>query len=58
MLWSCFSAAGTEGLIRVEEKLNAPNYRPFHRAHAPGPKFTSGLCLFIGLVSGGGYKRS
>ncbi len=27
MLWGCFSAAGTEGLIRVEEKLNAPNYR-------------------------------
>ncbi len=23
MLWSCFSAVGTEGLIRVEEKLNA-----------------------------------
>ncbi len=27
MLWSCFSAAGTEGLIRIEEKLNAPKYR-------------------------------
>ncbi len=27
MLWGCFSAAGTEGLIRVEEKLNAPKYR-------------------------------
>ncbi len=27
MLWGCFSAAGTEGLIRVEEKLNAPEYR-------------------------------
>ncbi len=26
MLWSCFSEAGTEGLIRVEEKLNAPKY--------------------------------
>ncbi len=26
MLWSCSSAAGTEGLIRVEEKLNAPKY--------------------------------
>ncbi len=26
MLWGCFSAAGTEGLIRVEEKLNAPKY--------------------------------
>ncbi len=26
MLWDCFSAAGTEGLIRVEEKLNAPKY--------------------------------
>ncbi len=26
MLWSCFSAAGTEGLVRVEEKLNAPKY--------------------------------
>ncbi len=27
MLWSCFSAAGTEGLVRVEEKLIAPKYR-------------------------------
>ncbi len=27
MLWGCFSAAGTEGLVRVEEKLNAPKYR-------------------------------
>ncbi len=27
MLWSCFSVAGTEGLVRVEEKLNAPKYR-------------------------------
>ncbi len=26
MLWGCFSAAGTEGLIRLEEKLNAPKY--------------------------------
>ncbi len=26
MLWSCFSEAGTEGLVRVEEKLNAPKY--------------------------------
>ncbi len=26
MLWGCFSAAGTEGLVRVEEKLNAPKY--------------------------------
>ncbi len=26
MLWGCFSAAGTEGLIKVEEKLNAPKY--------------------------------
>ncbi len=26
MLWSCFSAAGTEGLVKVEEKLNAPKY--------------------------------
>ncbi len=24
--WGCFSAAGTEGLVRVEEKLNAPKY--------------------------------
>ncbi len=23
-------------------------------AHAPGPKLTSGLCLYIGLVSGAG----
>ncbi len=27
MLWGCFSAEVTEGLIRVEEKLNAPKYR-------------------------------
>ncbi len=27
MLWSCFSAAGTEGHVRVEEKLNTPKYR-------------------------------
>ncbi len=27
MLWGCFSVAGTERLIRVEEKLNAPKYR-------------------------------
>ncbi len=27
MLWSCSSAAGTEGLVRVEEKLSAPKYR-------------------------------
>ncbi len=27
MLWRCFSAAGTKGLIWVEEKLNAPKYR-------------------------------
>ncbi len=26
MLWGCFSAAGTEGLMRVEEKLYAPKY--------------------------------
>ncbi len=26
MLWGCFSAAGTEGLIRIEEKLNEPKY--------------------------------
>ncbi len=26
MLWGCFSAAGTEGLVRVEEKINAPKY--------------------------------
>ncbi len=26
MLWGCFSAAGTEGLVRIEEKLNAPKY--------------------------------
>ncbi len=26
MLWGCFSAAGTEGLVRVEEKHNAPKY--------------------------------
>ncbi len=36
MLWGCFSAAGTEGLVRVEEKLNAPKYwnslnqQPYH----------------------------
>ncbi len=27
MLWGCFSGAGTERLTRIEEKLNAPNYR-------------------------------
>ncbi len=27
MLWGCFSAAGTEGLVRVEEKLSAQKYR-------------------------------
>ncbi len=27
MLWGCFSAAGIEGFIRIEEKLNAPKYR-------------------------------
>ncbi len=27
MLWDCFSAAGTERLISVEEKLNAQKYR-------------------------------
>ncbi len=27
MLWGCFSAAGTEGLVRVEEKHNALKYR-------------------------------
>ncbi len=26
MLWGCFSAAGTEGNVRVEEKVNAPKY--------------------------------
>ncbi len=26
MLWGCFSEAGTEGLIRVEEKLNTQKY--------------------------------
>ncbi len=26
MLWGCFSAAGTEGLVRLEEKLSAPKY--------------------------------
>ncbi len=26
MLWGCFSVAGTEGLIRIEEKLNAQTY--------------------------------
>ncbi len=26
MLWCCFSVTRTEGLIRVEEKLNAPKY--------------------------------
>ncbi len=27
MLWGSFSVAGTEGLVRVEENLNAPKYR-------------------------------
>ncbi len=26
------------------------SYRRFHRSHAPGPKVTSGLCLYIGLL--------
>ncbi len=26
MLWGCFSVSGTAGLVRLEEKLNAPNY--------------------------------
>ncbi len=26
MLWGWFSAAGTEGLVRIEKKLNAPKY--------------------------------
>ncbi len=26
MLKACFSAAGIEGLVRIEEKLNAPKY--------------------------------
>ncbi len=26
MLWGCFSLAGTEGLVRVEEKFSAPKY--------------------------------
>ncbi len=26
ILWRCFSAAGTGGLVRVEENLNAPKY--------------------------------
>ncbi len=30
MLWGCFSVAGTEGLLRVEEKFNAPKYRDSH----------------------------
>ena len=27
MLWSCFSAAGTGGLVRIEGKLNEAKYR-------------------------------
>ncbi len=42
MLWGCFSAAGTERLIRVEKKLNAPNYReslsPEHSEPQTGQK--------------------
>ncbi len=26
VLWGCFSAAGTEGLVKVEDNLNAPKY--------------------------------
>ncbi len=33
-------------------------YRRFQWVHMPGPKLTSSLCLFIGLVGGAGYKRS
>ncbi len=29
-------------------KINT--YRRFHRSHAPGPRLTSGLCLYIGLL--------
>ncbi len=32
-------------------------YRQFYRAHAPGSKLTSSLCLYIGLVSVAGYKQ-
>ncbi len=31
--------------------INSYPYRWFHRAHAAGPKVTSGLCLYIGLVA-------
>ncbi len=27
MLWGCFPVAGTEGLVRVEGKLNTAKYR-------------------------------
>ncbi len=29
---------------------NRYNYRRFDRAHARGPKVSSGLCLYIGLL--------
>ncbi len=49
--------------ILQSDYINLKNYGEktlirFHRAHAPGPKLTSGLCLYIGQVSGAGYKHS
>ncbi len=36
--------------INFRKKLDNTHIR-FDRAHAPGPKLTSGLCLYIGLVA-------
>ncbi len=33
MLWGCFSAAGTIGLVIVEEKLNTAIYRDSHNEY-------------------------
>ncbi len=50
--------------IPQSDYINLKNYGEknthirFHRAHAPGLKLTSGLCLYIGQVSGAGYKHS
>ena len=35
MLWGCFSAAGTERLVRVEEKMNGAKYRAIFDENLP-----------------------
>ena len=44
MLWGCFSAAGTERLVRIEGKKNRPKYREIldeNRLQGP-PRWRSG----------------